>query len=64
MPAVSENCHVRIPARLIADARRAAELPADTRPADLIKLALARLAGWPDAAAETIARLPVTSSGR
>jgi hypothetical protein len=38
------------------DARRAAQLPARTSVQALIRVALAKLAGWPDSAVQTVAR--------
>ncbi len=46
------DLHVRVPEPLLADAQaRAPELGG----AALVRLALARLAGWPDAAAQAVA---------
>lgn len=50
------DIHVAVPEALADDARRAAQLPARTSVQALIRLALARLAGWPDSAALTVAR--------
>jgi hypothetical protein len=47
------DLHARVPEPLLADARRQAP---QLGVGALVRLALARLAGWPDAAAEAIAR--------
>jgi hypothetical protein len=44
------DIHVAIPECLADDARRAAQLPARTSVQALIRVALAKLAGWPDSA--------------
>jgi hypothetical protein len=50
------HVHVAIPEGLADDARRAAELPPRTPVQALIRLALAKLANWPDAAATAVSR--------
>jgi hypothetical protein len=50
------DVHVAIPEGLADDARRVAQLPEHTTVQALIRLALAKLANWPEAAAATIAR--------
>jgi hypothetical protein len=47
------DLHARIPEPLIADARKQAP---QLGVAALVRLALARLAGWPESAAQTAAR--------
>ena len=54
---------VRLDPQLITSARRAARLYADATIAQVLPLALARLAGWPDDVAQTAARIP-PASGR
>ena len=49
------DTHIRVDESLADAAREAVGLPHITLPA-LVRLALAKLAGWPDAAAATIAR--------
>jgi Arc/MetJ family transcription regulator len=53
------DTHIRVDESLIAAAREAAGLPHITLPS-LVRLALAKLAGWPDAAALTAARTRAT----
>jgi hypothetical protein len=45
------DLHARVPETLLAAAREAPEVPAGLGVAALVRLALARLAGWPDSAA-------------
>jgi hypothetical protein len=45
-----------VPGELVADARRRSGLPEDATLAQLARFALARLAGWPVAAALTVAK--------
>jgi hypothetical protein len=54
------DVHVSVPRALAADAMREARLPASTSVQALIRLALARMAGWPESAAATIARTHAT----
>lgn len=51
------DVHIRVDDQLADAARRGAGLPADVGLAAVIRLALAKLAGWPDAAASYAARI-------
>jgi hypothetical protein len=51
------DVHLVLDNRLLADARAGAGVPEQTPAAALVRLALARLARWPDAAAWTVARI-------
>jgi hypothetical protein len=53
------DTHVRLPRQLVDAARDKAGLPAGAGTAQVIRYALATLAGWPDDAARTTARLAV-----
>lgn len=51
------DTHVRLPRQLVDAARDNARLSAGSGTAQVIRYAVAKLAGWPDDAARTIARL-------
>jgi len=51
-----KDVHVAVADGLAAEAMRAAKLPAGTPVQAVIRFALAKLAGWPDAAALHAAR--------
>jgi hypothetical protein len=56
------NTSIRLDPRLVDEAREAGGLPPGTSRTATIRYALAKLAGLPDALAETLTRIP--SSGR
>lgn len=48
--------HARVPEPLMQAAREAPDVPAGIRPAELVRLALARLARWPDSAVREVTK--------
>ena len=57
------DVHARVPEPLLEAARAAPDVPAGLGLAALVRLALARLCGWPDAAVQTIARIQLRDAG-
>ena len=56
--AAIHDVHARVPRPLIEAAKTAPDVPAGLGLGALVRLALAKLAGWPDAAARIVAGVP------